>query len=249
MKISSPSSSDPQERLELVLSQVHDACIRARRPPGTVELVAVSKTHPPETVAALAAAGQECFGESRVQEARAKIPLCPGRIRWHFIGHPQTNKLRQALPLFELFHGIDSTDLARQADRVAAELGLHPRVLLQVNVAGEASKFGFSPAALDSALEELLALPRLQIEGLMTLPPPAADPERVRPYFAALRELRDRIAQTHGVQLPHLSMGMSGDFPVAIEEGATLVRVGTALFGARSGSTWKPGPDAQPPGD
>ncbi len=215
------------------MSRLHDACARAGRDPGTVELIAVSKTHPASAVADLVGCGQFLFGESRVQEARAKIPLCPGRARWHFIGHLQSNKLRQALPCFECFHGIDSLDLAVQADRVAQELGLHPRVLLQVNVAGESSKFGFRPEALERDLETLLGLRRLQIEGLMTLPPAAPDPERSRPFFRQLRTLRDELAARSGAGLPQLSMGMSGDFQIAVEEGATLVRVGTALFGPR----------------
>jgi pyridoxal phosphate enzyme (YggS family) len=240
MKIDPCVPGDPSERFEHVMSQLHDACNRAGRSPDAVELIAVSKTHPPSAVAALAAVGGRIFGESRVQEARAKIPLCPDRLRWHFIGHLQSNKLRAALPWFECFHGIDSLDLALQADRIAADLALHPRVLLQVNVAGESSKFGFSPEAVERSLETLLALPRLQIEGLMTIPPASADPEGIRPFFRALRALRDRLASSSGAPLTQLSMGMSGDFPVAIEEGATMVRVGSALFGQRTGAGWRP---------
>jgi len=175
-----------------------------------------------------------------VQEAKAKVPLVPGRARWHFIGHLQRNKIRHALPLFELFHGIDSLEIARDMERIAAEDGALPRVLLEVNVAGEASKFGFAPERLRAQIEELLALKRVTIEGLMCIPPPQPKAEGSRRFFVALRELRDRLQTECGISLPELSMGMSGDFAVATEEGATLVRVGSAIFGERSGKTWKP---------
>ncbi|HEY3897305.1 MAG TPA: YggS family pyridoxal phosphate-dependent enzyme [Chthoniobacter sp.] len=229
------------ENLESVRSLMSAAATKAGRRLEEVELVAVSKTHPPEAVHEAIDAGQVVFGESRVQEARAKIPLLPGRAHWHFIGHLQRNKIRHALGLgFELLHGIDSLETARDVDRVAAEAGAHPAVLLEVNVAGESSKFGFSPDKLRAQLEELLALDRLEIEGLMTIAPFAPEAEASRPYFVALRELRDQVQEEFRVPLPRLSMGMSGDYGVAIEEGATLVRVGTAIFGTRSGKAWKP---------
>jgi len=229
------------QNLAAVRSSIATAATKVSRRVEDVALVAVTKTHPPEAVAEAMAAGQFLFGESRVQEARAKIPLLPARARWHFIGHLQRNKIRHALGLgFELLHGIDSLEIARDLDRVAGEVGAHPSVLLEVNVAGESSKFGFSPAKLRAQMEELLALNRLQIEGLMTIAPFAAEAESSRPYFAALRELRNQVQEEFRAPLPQLSMGMSGDYGVAIEEGATLVRVGTALFGARSGKAWKP---------
>ena len=203
------------------------------RSPEDVELVAISKTHPAEKVEAAFEAGQLIFGESRVQEARAKIPLLPSRLRWHFIGHLQKNKIRHALPLFELFHGIDSLALAQDMQRIAEEEGLQPRILLEVNLAGEASKHGFAPEALRRDLEAILSLGRLTIEGLMTIPPLAPEAEASRRYFIALRELRDELEAGCNLRLPQLSMGMSNDFPIAIEEGATLVRVGTAIFGRR----------------
>jgi pyridoxal phosphate enzyme (YggS family) len=169
-----------------------------------------------------------------VQEARAKSPLLPSSARWHFVGRLQKNKIRHALPLFELFHSVDSLELAREMNRIAQEEGLHSRVLLEVNVAGEGSKIGFAPDALRAEMETLLDLPRLTIEGLMTIPPLAPEAEASRQYFSALRVLRDQLAAQFQVELPQLSMGMSGDFPVAIEEGATLVRVGTAIFGKRT---------------
>jgi pyridoxal phosphate enzyme (YggS family) len=230
-----------QHRLNEIRQRIFAALRKASRPPeDSPELVAVSKTHPPERLREALEHGLLLFGESRVQEARAKILLLPPRCRWHFIGHLQKNKIRQALPLFELIHGVDSTETAREIDRVAGELGFHPRVLLEVNLAGESSKFGFPPEALPAQLEALLLMPRLQIEGLMTIPPPAAEPENNRRFFAALRDLRDALAKSFGVPLPSLSMGMSDDYEVAVEEGATLVRIGSALFGPRSGTAWKP---------
>ena len=235
-----PGGSSIESRLAAVKEQIADAAARAGRDAGEVTLVAVSKTHPPESVSVVLTAGQGIFGESRVQEARAKIPLVAGRARWHFIGHLQRNKIRHALPLFELFHGVDSLEIARDIERIAAEDGALPRVLLEVNVAGEGSKFGFSPETLRSQIEELLALKRLTIEGLMCIPPPQPRAEMARRFFVVLRELRDKLESECRIALPQLSMGMSGDFSVAIEEGATLVRLGTAIFGERSGKTWKP---------
>jgi pyridoxal phosphate enzyme (YggS family) len=222
------------ENLDRVRAQIADAARKSGRSLGDIELLAVSKTHEAEKVRAAFDAGQQLFGESRVQEARAKIPLLPSALRWHFVGRLQKNKIRHALPLFELFHSLDSLSLARDMNRIAEEEGLHPRVLLEVNVAGEGSKIGFAPDALRAEMEALLALPRLTIEGLMTIPPFTAEAEESRPYFVALRELRDRFAAQFQIALPQLSMGMSGDFAIAIEEGATLVRVGTAIFGKRT---------------
>jgi PLP dependent protein len=223
-----------EENLARVREQIAIAAARAGRAAEEIELVAVSKLHAAEKVRAAAEAGQQLFGESRVQEARAKIPLLPSRLRWHFIGHLQKNKIRHALPLFELFHGVDSLALAEEMHRIADDEGMQPRVLLEVNLAGEASKHGFAPDALRRDLEPALSLGRLTIEGLMTIPPLAPEPEASRPFFVALRELRDQLETEFKIGLPQLSMGMSGDFPIAIEEGATLVRVGTAIFGERS---------------
>jgi PLP dependent protein len=222
------------ENLQSVRAKIVSAAERVGRNPSEVELVAVSKTYPAEIIReAVEERGQVLFGENRVQEALSKIPLLPGKLRWHLIGHLQSNKVRKALPHFELIHGVDSLDLARDIDRIASEEGVFPRVLLEVNVSGEGSKHGFEPAALERHLEELLALPRLQIEGLMTMAPLASEAEASRPYFRSLRELRDRLAQHAGIPFPTLSMGMSGDYEVGVEEGATLVRVGSAIFGSR----------------
>jgi len=221
------------ENLERVRAQIIEAAKKSGRSTDDIELVAISKTHEAEKVRAAFDAGQQLFGESRVQEARAKIPLLPSAARWHFVGRLQRNKIRHALPLFELFHSVDSVELARDMNRIADEEGLRARVLLEVNVAREGSKIGFAPDALHNEMEALLELPRLTIEGLMAIPPLAPEAESSRKYFVALRELRDQFASEFNFSLPHLSMGMTGDFGLAIEEGATLVRVGTAIFGQR----------------
>jgi hypothetical protein len=221
------------ENLETVRADIAESERRSGRRVGSVELIAVSKTHPPEIVGQAVDAGQLLFGENRVQEAKAKIPDLPAKLRWHLIGHLQTNKIRQALPLFEVIHGVDSVELLHEIQRIAGDLGLYPRVLLQVNVAGESSKYGFSPQRLLSEVEQISRADRVQIEGLMTIPPPAPDAEASRRYFVQLRQLRDRLETEFRFPLPHLSMGMSGDYRVAVEEGATYVRVGTAIFGER----------------
>ena len=221
------------ENLEQVQREIAAACANVGRNTEDIELVAVTKTHSAEKVREAIAAGQLVFGESKVQEARAKIPLLPSHLRWHFIGHLQKNKIHHALPLFELIHSVDSLDLAAQIDRIAQEDGFFPRILLEVNIAGEGSKFGFKPEMLEQLMEQLLEFERLSIEGLMTIPPLAGDSEKSRPHFVQLRSFRDRLEEKFNVKLPQLSMGMSGDFTVAIEEGATLVRIGTRIFGPR----------------
>lgn len=226
-------AADFAENLYVVQTAIAESERISRRAAGAVELVAVSKTHPPELVRQAFEAGQLLFGENKVQEAKAKIPELPARLRWHLIGHLQSNKIRQALPLFEMFHGVDSVELLEEIQRIAADLGLFPRVLLQVNVAGESSKFGFVPEKLLSEFERIARAKRIQIEGLMTIPPLSANPEDSRKYFVLLRQLRDRMEKEFRLSLPHLSMGMSSDYRVAVEEGATLVRVGTAIFGER----------------
>jgi pyridoxal phosphate enzyme (YggS family) len=222
------------ENLDRVREQIATASVKSGRSANDVELVAITKTHPAEKVREAIEAGQTLFGESRVQEARAKIPELPSNVHWHFVGHLQKNKIRHALPLFELIHSVDSLPLAQEVDRIAQEEGLHPRVLLEVNVAGEGSKFGFGTETLREQMEQLLALPRLSILGLMTIPPLAEEAQASRKYFIQLRELRDRLQTEFRVDLAQLSMGMTQDFPIAVEEGATLVRVGTAIFGERS---------------
>jgi pyridoxal phosphate enzyme (YggS family) len=221
------------ENLERVREQIAEAATKSGRSVDDIQLVAISKTHDAERVREAMEAGQQLFGESRVQEARVKIPEVPSNLRWHFVGHLQKNKIRHALPLFELFHSVDSLALAEQMNRVAVEDGAHPRVLLEVNVSGEGSKFGFKPETLRVEIEALLALSRLSIEGLMTIAPLAEEAEVSRKFFGQLRELRNSLENQFDLKLPQLSMGMTNDFPIAVEEGATLVRVGTAIFGER----------------
>jgi pyridoxal phosphate enzyme (YggS family) len=224
---------DFAENLNSIQQRIRAACARAGRAPESVTLLAVSKTHPPETIQAAADCGQLLFGENKIQEAKAKIPLCPGKCRWHFIGHLQSNKVRDAVALFEMIQSVDSLGLAREINKRCEPAAKKMPVLLEVNVAGEASKFGCQPEALLAELNELNALPKIEIHGLMAIPPYTTDSERARPYFRRLRELKFDCEKVLGAPLPHLSMGMSGDFEVAIEEGATMVRVGTALFGER----------------
>lgn len=226
--------SEIAENLALIRSRVESACRKCGRNVSDVELIAVSKTFPVEAIREANQAGQVVFGESRLQEAEPKIDALSSSIRWHFIGGVQRNKVRRILPRFDVVHAIDSIRLAAYADEIAAELGLFPKVFLQVNVAGEASKGGFEPSLLRTEMERLLALKRLEIMGLMTIPPADPDAEAARPWFAALRDLRDGLQRDFNVPLPCLSMGMSGDFEVAIEEGATHVRVGSAIFGKRA---------------
>jgi PLP dependent protein len=222
------------ENLERVREQIAEAAAKVGRAVDEIKLVAITKTHPAEKVREAVEAGQTLFGESRVQEARAKIPELPSVLCWHFVGHLQKNKIRHALPLFELFHSVDSLALAQDMNRIANEEGMHARVLLEVNVAGEGSKFGFKPETVRGEMESLLALPRLSVEGLMCIPPLAEEAEASRAFFAQLRELRDALEREFDLRLPQLSMGMTNDFMVAVEESATLVRVGTAIFGERT---------------
>jgi hypothetical protein len=221
------------ENLASIQQRIHAACVRAGREPSAVTLLAVSKTHPPESIGAAVEAGQLLFGENKIQEARAKIPLCPGRARWQFIGHLQSNKVRDAVDLFELIQGVDSLAIAREISKRAVQAAKTVPILLEVNVAGEGTKFGYQPELLLAELKELNALPKIEIHGLMAIPPFTPVPEKARPYFQKLRTLKAQAETVLGAPLPHLSMGMSGDFEVAIEEGATIVRIGTALFGER----------------
>src|SRR6201986_5439073 len=221
------------ENLSKVLSAINNSARQAGRSAASVSLIAVSQTHPVEVIQEAVNSGQLIFGENRVQEAQTKITALPAKLHWHLIGNLQSNKFRLALPLFELIHGVDSLELLAHIDRVAGDLGLFTRVLLQVNVSGEASKFGFAPGKLLGLVEEIVKFDRVQIEGLMTIPPLAPAAGHSRRYFFALRELRDKLATECRFPLPQLSMGMINDFRVAIEEGATMVRVGTAIFGDR----------------
>ncbi len=226
-------SANIAENLDSVRTRIAAACARAGRSPESVRLVAVSKTYGPDAVRAAAAAGQRLFGENRVQEAAAKIPECPGHLEWHLVGHLQGNKAAQAARLFDWIHSVDSLQLLETLDRHAAEAGRRLQILLQINVSGERAKSGLAPEAAPAVLARANELPHLQVRGLMTIPPLAEDPETSRPVFRALRDLRDRWAAELEMDLEDLSMGMTHDLEVAIEEGATFVRVGTGLFGER----------------
>jgi len=218
--------------LEEVRRRIAAAAHKAGRDPAAVSLVAVSKTVDEGRIREALAAGQNIFGENYLQEAKAKIEALGPGAGWHFIGHLQSNKAKAAVALFEMIHGADSLKLAQALDAAAAQRGKVQDILIQVNLAGEESKSGAAPEAIPELFREISRLPHLRVVGLMTMPP-FLDPEAVRPYFRALRDLRDRLLQLDLGPLPELSMGMSGDFEAAVEEGATLVRVGTAIFGKR----------------
>jgi pyridoxal phosphate enzyme (YggS family) len=218
------------------LGKIHDAIAsaaqKAGRDPAEIELLAVSKTQPAEVIQEAMRAGVSHFGENKVQEARGKIEALGCGV-WHLIGHLQSNKARDAVRLFDFIDSVDRADLAAEIDHRAEALGKIQNVLLQVNIAGESTKFGCAPDAAHALAEAMNAMPRLCLRGLMTIAPYSPEPEKSRAHFAGLRRLRDQIETDAGLRLPVLSMGMSGDFAVAIEEGSTCVRIGTALFGER----------------
>lgn len=224
-----------ESRYDEVLDRMDKAARTVGRPVGDVRLVAVSKTFSAEAVEAAAACGMRLFGESRVQEAAEKIPRCSGRLEWHFIGHLQRNKIRPAIALFSMVHAVDSWELLSALDGACIQAGVRLPVCLEVNVSGEGSKYGLPPADLPGILVRAQALEAVSITGLMTIPPFRPDPEEARPFFGKLRELRDEARQRGPFPLDELSMGMSHDFEVAIQEGSTLVRLGTVLFGKREG--------------
>jgi PLP dependent protein len=225
------------DRVAAVRERIARAAERAARRPGDVRLVAISKTHPAEAVRAAFAAGVRDFGENRVQEAEPKIAatadLRESGLRWHLVGHLQSNKARRAAALFEVVQSLDSLDLALRLARFGAEAAQPVRALVQVDLAGEEAKFGLPEAGLFDALGQLRGKEGLRIEGLMVLPPYFEDPERARPYFRRLRSLHARAQAAGLLEGRELSMGMSHDFEAAVEEGATIVRVGTAIFGER----------------
>jgi len=221
-----------RERVAAVRRRIEGAAERSGRAASAVTLVTVSKTMPVEAVREAIAAGATILGENRVQEARDKIAALSGAAEWHLIGHLQTNKAKLAVSLFDRIHSLDSIRLAQELERHAAEAGRRMRCLIEVNVGGEEQKNGASEDAIRPLLEAVNRMPHVQVEGLMAIPPFLADPEAIRPFFRRLRVLRDELARD-GFPLADLSMGMTHDFEVAIEEGATLVRVGTAIFGPR----------------
>jgi len=218
------------ENLKVVKGQVDAAAARAGRP---VDLLVVSKTWPVEIVREASDTGHLLFGENRLQEGEEKIPLLPSSLEWHFIGSLQRNKVRKVLSLFPVVHSLSSLKLLRFTDRVAGELELKPRVFLEVNIGAEESKDGFSPDELRKSLDDIIMMENLDWQGVMSLPPRVETPEDARPWFAKVRALQEDLEKRAGRKLPGLSMGMSGDFEVAIEEGSTIVRVGSAIFGPR----------------
>lgn len=224
---------DIAENLNKVQQRVAAACARAGRDVSSVTLVTVSKGHPSDVVRAAADLGLSLFGENRVQEAKIKIGQCPNRLQWHLIGHLQSNKCRDAVHFFSMIQSVDSLALAQELNKWAEKSAKTMPVLLEINVAGESSKFGFPPASLLAELKEINALPKIEVHGLMTVAPWTPEPEKVRPVFRQLAQLKKQCEEILGAPLPHLSMGMSGDFEVAVEEGATMIRVGSAILGPR----------------
>ncbi|MDX2140133.1 MAG: YggS family pyridoxal phosphate-dependent enzyme [Chloroflexota bacterium] len=236
------------ENIAQVYTNIQDACTRAHRDITTVRLIAVSKTHPPEAVIKATAAGVQHFGENRVEEAESKLPavsaLTDVSLHWHMVGHLQSRKAKDALTLFGTIHSVDSYKLAEKLSRLAVEHRRSIALLLETNVSGEASKYGFQAAgweqddvlreSLFDAWRQIAELPGIEVRGLMTMAPIVTDMEDTRPVFASLRRLRDAMQETQGIALPELSMGMTDDYPVAIEEGATMVRIGRAIFGERN---------------
>ncbi len=217
-----------------VKQRVGEAAERSGRGLSDVILVAVSKTWPVEHVQKSVDAGQQVLGENKLQEGQVKILAMSPSLEWHFIGGLQRNKVRKVLSLFHWVHSIDSIKLARYTDGVAADLGVKPKVLLQVNIGAELSKGGFELDEIREHFAEIAALDHLDVRGLMCIPPAVAELDQARKFFQAMVSLRDEFTAQHVVDLPELSMGMSGDFEVAIEEGATMVRVGSLIFGDRN---------------
>lgn len=225
---------DLNEILAEVQNKIAQACARANRNPAEVEIVAVTKTHGAEVVDEAYAAGLTIVGENKVQEAAWKKAAAKAGPSWHLIGHLQSNKVRHALELFDVIHSVESLKLAEHINRVADAMGVNPRILLEVNVSGEKSKSGMRPEEVEGVIAAISAdCPRITVEGLMTMAPFSENKEDARPYFRKLRELRDTLEDKLAIGLPRLSMGMSGDYEVAVEEGATWVRLGTVLFGER----------------
>lgn len=223
------------DNLKQVEESIREMALSCGRDPGTVKLLAVSKTFPVEIIEEAFLAGQRLFGENRVQEAATKLPAVTGAgIGWHLVGHLQTNKVRQAVQLFDLIESVDSERVAAKIDHSCRQMSKVMPVYIQVNVGEEPQKFGIAPSQLREVVEKVDALPNLELKGLMAIPPYAANPEASRPYFRTMRRLFNSINATRSSPLEELSMGMSADYCVAIEEGATIVRVGTAIFGQRS---------------
>jgi len=222
-----------EDRIQEVHQRIATAAERAGRPVDEVTLLPATKKQTVETLKSVMECGLKYFGENRVQEAIPKVSSLPPSVRWDFIGGLQSNKARQVVGVFDLIHSVDSVKLAVEINKRASQRGMNQKILLEINVGGEAGKHGIAPGEASGLLAEINALDHIEVHGLMTVPPFRENLEDVRPFFRKLRELRDELEQKEGYGLPVLSMGMTHDFEIAIEEGATIVRVGTAIFGAR----------------
>lgn len=223
------------EILDEINRNILKACEKSGRKKEDIEIIAVTKTHGPEVVQEAWENGLAIIGENKVQEAAWKEPLCASGPEWHLIGHLQKNKVRPALELFSCFHSVDSIELIQRIQKISEETGARPRILLEVNVSGEKSKSGLRPDDVKAAVECALESPNITLEGFMTMAPfvPQDKIEETRPVFASLRNLRDKIEEEFDLSLPRLSMGMTNDYQIAVEEGATWLRLGTVLFGER----------------
>jgi hypothetical protein len=228
---------DVAQNFHTVRERVARAAERAGRKADDIIIVGASKQVEVARIEQAMAAGLRHVGENYVQEAKPKVAAIGRRVTWHFIGHLQTNKARDAVRLFDVIHSLDRLELAKALNQRAAALGRVMEVFVEVNIAGEETKSGVAPDEVEALIRQAAALPHLRVRGLMTMPPPFDDPEKSRPYFRALRTLKEELTQKNisNVELSHLSMGMTADFEVAIEEGATIVRIGTGIFGPRSG--------------
>jgi len=223
------------ENIRRIREEIAEAAVRSGREPSAVRLMAVTKTVDDDRILEAIDAGVDIMGENYIQEAKRKIETMHVDVKWHMIGHLQSNKAKYAVRLFDMVHSVDRMGLAAELDKRSAAAGRVTDILVEVNVSGEESKSGVRAGEAPALVKEIASLENLSIRGLMTMPPWFDDPEDARPYFVTLRGLRDRIAaeEIRGVDLRELSMGMSGDYIVAVEEGATIVRIGTAIFGAR----------------
>ena len=228
-------SQDIKKNINEIEKRIADAAARVGRDPNSIKLMAVTKTFPVERIREAMEAGLTLFGENYVQEAREKIPAIGNAVSWHMIGHLQTNKAKYVVHLFDCIHSVDRLDLAKELDKRAGQIDCTLNILIEVNVSGEESKSGIPKTDAMELIRQISVLPNLAVRGLMTMPPYSDDPETSRPYFVALRELRDEINQAGiaNIRMDELSMGMTDDFEVAIEEGATIVRIGRAIFGQR----------------
>lgn len=236
--------TDISNNVKQVCEHINHAAAASRRDPKEIALVAISKTFPVEAISEAAEAGLRRFGENRLQEAEPKISslVASRALEWHLVGHLQSNKAKRAVQLFEVIHSVDSIKLAQKLSQSCVELEKSVSVLIQVNLGLEQTKSGARSEQVEEIVDQVARLPGLRLDGLMTIPPFFENPDQSRPFFAQLRELRDRIESAHPGSLgrKHLSMGMSHDFRVAIEEGATIVRIGTAIFGSREAAKSTP---------